>query len=220
MSPAEELLRLRAEIKTCVHDLRNALAAQTAAVHLLTKSTPDSEHALMLGRALLGECQKLNDVINHLAELAITDARTELHEMQDALTAPAPARASQDASASVAIGQRKRILVVDDNVDAALTLAAVLRLEGYEVITAHDGVEALRTVQSLRPDIVVLDIEMPVMNGYEAAIRIRQECSSFSCKLIAVSGHSNLEDRQRALAAGFDAHLTKPIDPEALVRHF
>ena len=172
---AEEALALRAQIKTCVHDLRNALAAQTSAVHLLAKTAGDPAHAAALGRGLLEQCGRLNDVIDRLASIADAGAQTGGNETH---TAANTVHAEHDASLAAAIGRGRRVLVVDDNVDAALTLAAVLRFEGHEVITAHDGMEALRNVQTSRPDIVVLDIEMPLMNGYEAATRIRHEYSS------------------------------------------
>lgn len=215
---AEELLELRARLKTCVHDLRNALAVQTAAIHLLTKAAGDPNQVAAFGRGLLEQCQKSKDLVDQLARIVNTD--TPIDHEQPQSKALASDRVEHTATCISGAQRRQRILVVDDNIDVALTLAAVLRIEGYEVTVAHDGTEAVRITQSSHPDIVVLDIEMPLINGYETARRIRQECSFADCKLIAVSGHSGAEDSERSFAAGFHAYLTKPIDLDTLVRLF
>ena len=109
-----------------------------------------------------------------------------------------------------------RVLVVDDNRDAAETLAMVLHLSGHEVLQAHDGPAALASVARFRPDLVLLDIGMPGMNGYEVAHRLRQMPDTATTVLAALTGWGQREDKQRALAAGFDHHLTKPVDGEQL----
>jgi signal transduction histidine kinase len=114
------------------------------------------------------------------------------------------------------VGPRRRILVVDDNVDAAEALGELLRDYGHEVATAHDGPRALDQVRLHRPDVVLLDISMPDMDGYEVAKRIRGELGVGDALLIALSGYG--EDRHRRLAreAGFDQHVTKPVDAAKL----
>jgi signal transduction histidine kinase len=115
-----------------------------------------------------------------------------------------------------AASQRRRILVVDDNVDAAESLGELLRDYGHEVATAHDGSRALDHARLHRPEIVLLDISMPEMDGYEVAKRIRDELGLGDALLVALTGYG--EDRHRRLAreAGFDQHITKPVDASKL----
>jgi signal transduction histidine kinase/ActR/RegA family two-component response regulator len=127
------------------------------------------------------------------------------------------ARRSEPAGNSVvALGgsARGRILVVDDNRDAADSLAAVLRLFGHEVIVGHSGREALETGARERPDAIILDIGMPDMTGYEAARRIRREAWGRHVFLLAITGWGQADDKETARASGFDRHLTKPVDPD------
>ncbi|HYU82292.1 MAG TPA: ATP-binding protein [Candidatus Polarisedimenticolia bacterium] len=125
---------------------------------------------------------------------------------------PVVADGAQPTAAIAALGPRRRILVVDDNVDAAEALGELLRDYGHEVVTAHDGAQALDSARLHRPEIILLDISMPEMDGYEVAKRIRGELSLGDALLIALTGYG--EDRHRRLAreAGFDQHVTKPVD--------
>ncbi|OAJ59452.1 hypothetical protein A6V36_27835 [Paraburkholderia ginsengiterrae] len=125
-------------------------------------------------------------------------------------TAPEPA-ARSDAPAATRAGHY-RILVVDDNVDAAESSAALLRLDGHDVQVASDGESALRGAEAFRPDVVLLDIGLPGMNGYEVARRLRAMQDLTGALLIAISGYSGEEHLQRCLEAGFDCHLVKPAD--------
>jgi len=111
---------------------------------------------------------------------------------------------------------QRRILVVDDDVDAAEALADLLRDYGHDVGTAHDGPGALDSARRHRPDVVLLDIGMPEMDGYEVAKRIRCDLGLGDALLVALSGYG--EDRHRRLAreAGFDQHVTKPVDASRL----
>jgi len=113
-------------------------------------------------------------------------------------------------------GPRRRILVVDDDVDAAEALGELLRDCGHDVATAHDGPQALDRARVDRPEVVLLDITMPEMDGYEVAKRMRRELGLGDAFLIALSGHE--EDRHLRLAreAGFDQHVTKPVDTTTL----
>lgn len=110
----------------------------------------------------------------------------------------------------------KRILVADDNRDAAETMGMLLKLSGHEVYLAHSGRETLELAERERPDIAVLDIGMPDLNGYEVAEKIRRRAWGGRMKLIAVTGWGEAEDKRRALGAGFNFHLTKPVDPTEL----
>ncbi len=112
----------------------------------------------------------------------------------------------------------KRVLVVDDNVDAATTLAMLLKLHGHQTHTAHDGEEALQSADELRPEVMLLDIGLPKLNGYEVARRLREQPWGREILLVALTGWGQEEDRQRSKEAGFDGHLVKPVDLEALKR--
>ena len=111
----------------------------------------------------------------------------------------------------------RSILVVDDNVDAASTLSALLTLQGASVEVAHNGAQALAVVQQQRPEAVVMDIGMPVMNGYEAARAIRALMPQGAPTLIALTGWGQYADKARALEAGFDFHFVKPLNIDDLV---
>jgi CheY-like chemotaxis protein len=107
-----------------------------------------------------------------------------------------------------------RLLVVDDNQDAAISLAMLLRLQGHEVRVAHSGAAALELMKVFTPDVVFLDIGMPGMDGYEVARRIREQPGLGKVVLAALTGWGQQEDRRRTAQAGFDHHLVKPPEPE------
>jgi CheY-like chemotaxis protein len=111
---------------------------------------------------------------------------------------------------------RQRILVVDDNRDSAVTLAKVLALLGNAVETAHDGVEALAIAERFRPQVVLLDIGMPRLNGYETCRLLRERPWARGTTIVALTGWGQDEDRQRSHDAGFDDHLVKPVDANDL----
>jgi CheY-like chemotaxis protein len=108
------------------------------------------------------------------------------------------------------------VLIVDDNRDAADSLALLLQFSGYDVHTAHDGLSALKAMDDYRPAVVLLDIGMPGMNGYEVARRVRERPELRDILLVALTGWGQEEDRRRSAEAGFDRHLVKPVDPEVL----
>ena len=112
----------------------------------------------------------------------------------------------------------RKILVVDDNVDAANTLHDLLDLDGFEVTTAYDGVAAVSAAASIQPEVVVMDIGMPGMNGYDAARLIRKQPGGQAIVLIALTGWGQATDKKRASLAGFDHHLVKPVDYDLLMR--
>ena len=114
--------------------------------------------------------------------------------------------------------QRFRILVVDDNHDSALSLAMMLSIMGHETRTAHDGESAVATAENFLPDVVLLDIGLPKLNGYEVAQRIRESAWGQSMFLIAVTGWGQEEDRQRSSEVGLNVHMVKPVEPAALER--
>jgi CheY-like chemotaxis protein/nitrogen-specific signal transduction histidine kinase len=117
---------------------------------------------------------------------------------------------------SASTGPKYRILVADDNRDSADSLSTLLELRDYEVQTAYDGFEALQLASSFRPRVALLDIGMPRINGYDSARQIRQQAWGKDMILVAITGWGQDEDKQNAMEAGFDHHLTKPIDPSDL----
>jgi signal transduction histidine kinase len=112
----------------------------------------------------------------------------------------------------------RRTLVVDDNHDAAESLAMLLSLDGHEVQAVFSAEEALKRAQSFQPQVMLLDIGLPGMDGYEVARRVRALDGGAQIRLIALTGYGQNDDRQRALAAGFDEHLVKPVEPEKLAQ--
>jgi PAS domain S-box-containing protein len=113
----------------------------------------------------------------------------------------------------VAAGKSRCVLIADDNPDGAETLALLLEMSGHEVHVAHDGSMAMEVAARVKPDLALLDIGMPGLNGYEVAMCIRREAWGERMTLIAVTGWGQEEDKLKARAAGFDHHLTKPTDP-------
>ena len=120
------------------------------------------------------------------------------------VTPPAPAHGN---------GRRRRVLIVEDNADARESLSLFLQLAGHDVETSEDGPRALEKMATSRPDAAVIDVGLPGMDGYEVARAIRQQPDGRGMCLIALTGYGQADDQRRALAAGFDVHLTKPIDP-------
>ena len=157
----------------------------------------------------------------------------ELHGGRIEATSPGPDRGSSfrvrlpivdgqppappaDEPRDLATGPSRRVLVVDDNVDAAESLGLLLRFLGAEVQVAHDGPSALAMLDSFEPELVLLDIGMPGMDGYQVAARVRALPSRRRTMLIALTGWGQSEDRERSRAAGFDEHFVKPVDISTL----
>ena len=109
-----------------------------------------------------------------------------------------------------------RILVVDDNVDAADSTALLLSLEGYETHSVHSARAALDAAASIKPDVVLLDIGLPEMDGYDVARRLRALADGVPTVIIALTGYGQPADRDRASRAGFDEFLVKPVEPAVL----
>jgi PAS domain S-box-containing protein len=112
----------------------------------------------------------------------------------------------------------RRVLIADDNVDGAESLGILLRMEGHEVLIVHNGRAAIEAFSTFEPEVAFLDIGMPQVNGYEVARSVRQEASGRAVTLIAISGWGKDTDKQRALAAGFDHHFTKPVHEKDLMQ--
>ena len=108
-------------------------------------------------------------------------------------------------------------MVVDDNADAADVLGEFLRSKGHEVCVAHDAPAALAAAATLQPEVEILDIGLPVMDGYELAERLRALANVPALRLFALTGYGRAHDKSRSDAAGFERHLVKPVDPEGLL---
>ena len=132
-------------------------------------------------------------------------------------SAPAEVPAGEVLPAHAPPGVR-RFLVVDDNADSTASLAMLLSIEGHETRTARDGIEALATAEEFVPDVVLLDIGLPKLNGYDTAKRIRQSPRGKDVALIALTGWGQEEDRRKSKEAGFDGHMVKPVDFDALMK--
>ena len=111
-----------------------------------------------------------------------------------------------------ATGSSLKVLVVDDNEDSAESLAMLLQVCGHDVRLAHDGLRALEEALDYQPDVVLLDIGLPKMDGYEVAAKLRRQPAHQTCVMVALTGYGQESDRQRSLDAGFDHHLVKPAD--------
>lgn len=181
------------------HELRNPLAPIRNALQVMRVA--EGDHAVTTAARSMIERQ-LQDLVRLIDDLVAPSAQTSL----------APA---------VSAGKRlphlhTRILVADDNRDAAQSLAFMLEIEGHDVRTAHDGLEAVEIAENFRPQIVLLDIGMPRLDGYGAARELRGRAWGGSVCLVALTGWGQEQDRRRAQEAGFDRHLVKPVDPDLL----
>ncbi len=111
-----------------------------------------------------------------------------------------------------------RILVVDDNRDSAKTLAMLLGITGHETAVAHDGLAAVEAAGSFRPEVILLDIGLPKLNGYEVCRAIRKEDWGTPIVIVALTGWGQDDDRRKSTEAGFNGHLVKPVEHDALVK--
>jgi len=127
-------------------------------------------------------------------------------------SAPEFARKTAEDSSTQAPNGRRRVLIVDDNADSAESMALLLRLDGHEVRLAYDGQSALEEAQASRPDVMFLDLDLPKMDGYEVARRLRLEPVMRDMKLVAMTSYGQEEHRQRTQEAGFQLHMVKPVD--------
>jgi signal transduction histidine kinase len=127
-------------------------------------------------------------------------------------------KAAQDSDKAIPTIPRRRILVVDDNKDAASSLALLLKIFGHDTRTAHDGQNALDLATTFIPEIVLLDIGMPKMSGYEVCRQMRKQPAGGDALIVAVTGWGQDEDRRKSEEAKFDAHMVKPVEPRALMK--
>jgi PAS domain S-box-containing protein len=215
--------RLGQQVMVSVRDTGIGISpdAQARVFELFTRVHPNDRiktSGLGIGLAL---ARKL--VALHLGEIEVRSEGqgmgSEFIVTLPALAAAPVAVSSAESAASQATpGNSRRILVVDDNRDAAESLGMLLEMSGCTVSIAFDGPQALMAIESFKPDIALLDIGMPGMDGYELARRIRSTHMGRNLILVALTGWGQADDKKRATEAGFDQHLTKPVDPDLLER--
>jgi len=156
-----------------------------------------------------GSVRALSEGLNRGSSFEIRMPCAEAHSRP---AAPRPAT-----PAAPVARRAQRVLVVDDNTDLAELLSCVLRGAGLEVCTAHDGLTALGLVSEFRPSLAIIDIGLPVMDGFELAARLREQLGPSGLHLIAMTGYGQPEDRERTRRAGFSVHLVKPVDSASLL---
>ncbi|HEX6321556.1 MAG TPA: response regulator [Burkholderiales bacterium] len=184
-------------LRKVAHDLKNCLAPVRNALRLLERPEIDAA----TGAYARGLIEKQLNAMEQLCDSLVAE--------------PAAAAAAPLASAS---GPARRILIVDDNRAWVDSLAIVLRGQGHTVYTAYGGRRAIEIAEDLKPDVVILDIEMPEVSGYEAARQLRRRLSRHRPTLIALTVWSDDMDKALAREAGFDHHLSKPMAFDDLVR--
>jgi CheY-like chemotaxis protein len=227
-TPPGGTITLRAEqlgqqIKVSVRDSGIGIAreVQPRVFELFTRVHPNDRiktSGLGIGLSLAKKLVEL-----HLGDIEVrSDGPGTGSEFIVTLPALPAAQTSQpnaeDGGTRAASANNRRVLVVDDNRDAAESLGMLLEIENCTVSIAFDGQQALEAVDTFKPDIALLDIGMPGMNGYELARRIRETRRGREIILVALTGWGQADDKKRAADAGFDEHMTKPVDPDLLSR--
>lgn len=198
VSPAG--MDLPPKTRRLVHDLRNCLASMRAGASLLRRSTDQPAIVEKVADGIYAQVQEMLDIMDEFigARPAVEDST---------VVGAAPTKV-----------ESLRILIADDNTDAANTLATYLRLCGHRPVIAFDGGEALQLAADEPPDVMLVDLTMPTLNGFDVARNIRAQPWGNSVRLIAVSGWFSPDDIDRASLAGFDGHMSKPIDMDKLPR--
>lgn len=187
-----------------VHDLRNSLASLRAAANILSRPARDEAMIARVAEGIRAEVEQMLACLDQFIGRNADDSK------------PQPSAAATSEATTL------NVLIADDNVDSANALATYLRMQGHHVVVAFDGEQALRLATDQPPHVMLLDISMPALDGYELARRIRLQPWSTNIRLISISGWLSPEDRARASAVGYEAHLSKPIDLDqldALLQH-
>lgn len=195
-TPRDEL------VAQLAHELRNPLAPIRNAAEVLRV------HREELPEHLRGSAETLVDHVDRLARLIDSLLGDDL-----------PTVRSQGIERSwrvAAAGSGRRVLVVDDHKDAADSLGLLLEMRGHVVAVAYSGEHAIEISEHFEPEVAMLDLGLPIMDGYELAGHLRKQRNGDGLLLIAVTGYGQPEDRRRSAAAGFDHHLLKPLDLEAI----
>jgi CheY-like chemotaxis protein len=199
------------------HELRNPLSAITTALSLMREMGEDDAHgqAERYRQIIERQVDLLRKAVDHLLDMAGIDSTPHPGVAEPRLPGePGPAQPPL-------LGQG--VLVVEDDPDGRAALSELLRLWGYSVTTADDGVAGVEHAVEQRPSVALVDIDLPGVDGYEVARRIREAHPDATPLLVAITGFGQPDDQRRALAAGFDLHLVKPVRPrdlaELLAKH-
>ncbi len=203
------------------HEMRNPLAPIRAAVQILQLRGSASKEGVEALEVIERQVQQMSSVMSNLLDGAhLGPDKLELRRERELSLQLDPGRSlpARAAPADSAAADRRslRILVVDDNRDAAGTLGTLLRLQGYQVSVANTGEAALELAEAFRPSVLVLDLGLPGMDGWQLAREIRRRPWAGDTLLIALTGLGQAADRLRSHEAGFDHHLVKPLDPPKL----
>lgn len=194
------------------HELRNPLATILSSVELLRLQEVYAPGTALLLQTVEERVHAITRILDNLLDLPSL-SRTAIAHSPLSARAPQPAPPkleSRGGRVSHYSKYARTILVVDDNELAAEALGRLLELRGHEVTTAYGGQEAVEKAKQFRPQIIILDIGLPDIDGYEV-VRILQEEKNYSPTLIALTGYGQIEDKERTLKAGFHLHLTKPV---------
>lgn len=187
-----------------IHDLRNNIASVRAGANMLANSGSKPRVVEQVADGLQQQVKQMLTLIDEFIHAEVGASRDN-------------AEASSQSPANPPTEPLK-VLVADDNADSANTLATYLRLDGHRPVVTYDSDETLRVAAADPPSVMLLDIGMPSKNGFDLAREVRSQPWGAGVRLIAISGYFSLEDRERALQAGFDDLLSKPVDIEALQR--
>jgi CheY-like chemotaxis protein len=166
-----------------------------------------------------GTVEAANSASGHGAEFTVRLPANGIYTAAAGMVAQAAGSsdAGADPARAMPSGEKAlKVLVVDDNVDAADSIALLLNIDGFKAHSVHGALAALETVRSFKPDVVLLDIGLPVMDGFEVAQRLRSRTPVGQLRIVALSGYGQQADRERAARAGFDDYLVKPVEPTAL----
>ncbi len=200
-------------LKRLAHELRNPLATILTTVELLGTRGNHSEETVQLLGVIGTQVHRMSDFLEDLLDIPRSTERGETLKKKMVVLGKLPEEPA------AAAPEPLRILIVDDNESAARALGELLEFAGYTTDTVFGGVMGYERARAFKPDVMIIDIGMPVLDGYEVVELLRAD--SFPCTFIALTGFGQIHDKQRALDAGFDFHLTKPArlgEIEALLR--
>ncbi len=205
------------------HELRNSLAAFTSSLPLLEQHPARDEGERVAREIVRRQTAQLRQLADTL--VAARKSGAAAGNMESSVEASLPAERQKRAAAAeetrpaqpaTTAGAKRRVLIIEDNADVQLMLKTLVEFWGHEVWVASDGHAGLRAIERVKPDIALIDIDLPSVNGYEMARRLTAHPLRRRPYLVAVTGYSAPEQKEQALRSGFDLHLAKPAEPTQL----